>query len=419
MSSIKEAAAAAREAIKGGTIPGKLAEPAIADAAGKPQTGAGAHEGERPAQAAPARTDEVPVTFLEDEEVADALEQLERKPGEEGAEPPEEEEEEEAEPAPGAEPAEEGEEGAAPAEEGAEAAEPAVLVLPPMREGAQPIEVDIDDPETADRLRAIIKAGLRRTELNHVMADVERRAEHLAQFEDALRLDPVSLIAERARPEVQADLAEYLYTLPHVQQRLQERFGEGDAEAIRVRGLELDRDRANRRRDVDTELDRRAQYRERGRAVRDAIQRMIPEDMDAENALLLAKDLERDVTEHILANPRAANLRPTDLPAILERRLALHGITADEAAERLQDTGVAPLPVGARAAARGNGAPARGSPRQPARTGKEVVAQANARRRAGAVPGGGAGIPAAGVVLPRKQGVKARIQSIRELILGG
>src|SRR5439155_794446 len=145
-----------------------------------------------------------------------------------------------------------------------------------------------------------------------------------------------------------------------------------------------------------------------GRLVRQAIARIVPDDMDEQQATLFQKDLERDVTDYILTN-RVRNLRVEQLPDILERRLALYGITVDAAAERMQDTGDLPLPVGARTARRQPAAPVRGAPRPPARTGEQLAARVEARRRAGAVPGGGAGIPAAGIALPRKQGIKARI----------
>ncbi|HKC40365.1 MAG TPA: hypothetical protein VKC15_12550 [Gemmatimonadales bacterium] len=416
MSKISDAADAARAAIAGGAAPAKLAEPKIGGAGAVPRAGAGAHEGERPAAPAGAPK-ETSVTFLEDREVEDALEEMDREGGGEGEQEAEGGEEGE-KPAPKeGEAGQEGEQEEV--KEGEE--EPAQpFEIPAIREGEQPITVDIDDPEIENRIRALVRGNLRRENLHAAMETVTQREEHLAQFEDALRVDPVSLVIERTNPKTQADLALHLYTLPHVQQALREAFGEeGDDATLRTKGLELENQRLSRRSETVSELNRRSDYRARGREVRQGIQRIIPDDMPGETAQLLAKDLERDVTEYILANPRAANLRVDDLPGILERRLALHGITLEEAAERLKDTGIAPLPPGARSAARGNGAPARKPGTQPARTGKDVVAAANARRRAGAVPGGGAGIPAAGVVLPRKQGVKARIASIREFILGG
>lgn len=411
---VKEAAAAAREQIKAGAITPKLAEPAIAESGGAvvPQAGAGKHEGERSAQAAPVKDGEVEVTFLEDEEVEEALEQEEAakkppaKPAEKPAAQPDEDE--------GEAEGEEQEEGEEDRPEGEQVER---FTLPGVRDGQDPLEVDIDDPEVVERLRALTRGGIRRQQLAAAMKDVETREEHVAQFEDALRIDPVSVVAEHTSEKLQADLGVFLYGLQHVQDAIREAYGDSldDPAAFRGRALEMQNQRLQRRGATLETLNERSNYRERSREVRNGIAQIIPEDMDQETATMLAKDLETDVTQWIIAHPQEAlRLRVTDLPNILERRLALHGITAEQAAERLEETGLAPLPVRARAGAKN--APAR-KPQQTARTGEQLVKQADRRRRAGAVPGSGAGVPAAGaIVLPKKQGVKSRIASLREFI---
>src|SRR5439155_11399045 len=123
---------------------GKLAEPAVGEAGAIPRSGAGPHEGERPA-APPAGPKEVPITFLEDREVEDALEEIERQEGQGGE--GEQEEEQGEKPAKETTPAQEGEQaGAGEGEaEGEQPAEP--FAIPPVREGEQPIPVEVDDPE--------------------------------------------------------------------------------------------------------------------------------------------------------------------------------------------------------------------------------------------------------------------------------
>src|SRR2546421_612333 len=190
-----------------------------------------------------------------------------------------------------------------------------------------------------------------------------------------------------------------------------------DPEQIKAGALKIETQRLSRRSETLAELDRRSQIRTQGREIDQAIQRIIPDDLDEPTATALYKDLRRDVTDYIIEN-KLRRLPIEQVPDVVAGRLALYGLSADEAAERLQDTTIPPLPVAARGV--GRQAPPRNGRPAPARTGERVVAQADARRRAGAVPGGGAGVPAqSGWVLPKKQGVKGRIAAIREMLGGG
>ncbi|HYL22490.1 MAG TPA: hypothetical protein VEU74_12065 [Gemmatimonadales bacterium] len=412
-SSVKTAAAAAQQAIREGKLPSKMGEPVIGEG-DRPRTGAGPNEGER----APAENIDH-VTLLEDEEVDRLARDAEREErGEEGREEGRAEEGRESdEERPSR--AEEGRqtEGTEDAREEGTEGEPPIVELPPMREGeTEPVRVQVDDEELASRIRALARGAIRRDQLHRAMQDVERGREEVAQVEDAIRSDPISFVAERLPEDRQLKLARWLMAQPHIYNTIAAEQEGLDEAAIRVRAMEAENDRLRGRSAAIDQMRQRSEIRERGRQVRAAINRIIPENMDETEASLLYKDLERDVSDYIIQN-RVTNLRVAELPAILERRLALHGITFEEAAERLEESGIPPLPPAARAA-RGNGTPARREPRQTARTGKDLAAQAEARRRAGAVPGGGAGVPATGVVLPKRQGVKGRIQWLKEQLLG-
>lgn len=411
---VKGTAAAALEAIaqQGGTT--KLNEPVIGTpGTGVPRTGAGPHEGERTAAAPAPKADEIQVTLLEDEEIDGALEEIEGRlkgdatgeqpvTGGEGEQPPE-----------GASGA--AEEEPAPGAEGQPAAGATLVVLPAVRDGQEPLHVEIENPEVAERLQAVARAGLRRQEFNRLQAELEQEREERAQFEDALQADPVALVLERMNPAKRLEMARALFYTPEIFKALSEEMQGLEPAELENRSLTMRNQILARRGEVDRTLAQRSSYRQRGREIRGAITRLIPDELDAEEAKVLAVDLERDITDHIIRT-KATNLRTEDIPTIVERRLALYGIDPETAASRLQDPDLAPLPLAARRGATRPSTPARTAP---ARTGQDVVRQAERRRVAGAVPGGGAAIPAGStVVLPKKQGIKGRIDAMRQAFLG-
>jgi hypothetical protein len=418
-SSIRAAAAAARAAIPAGA--GRLDEPTIADAGSAvvPRTGAAPDSGAAPAPG----TKEVPVVMVDDKE----YEQLEKQQREGGKAPAEGEGEGEKKP-PATEAAREGEgEGeAGPAEgeerpEGEESREGWTAVeIPALVPGEAARVIDIEDPELAGTIARLASGYARRQQLATIQEDVDQAREEMAQLEDALQVDPVNYVVEHVRPQIQIDLARALLAQPAVFDAVVAEFGGLEGEALRQKALQIENDRLTRQSQAARELSERSRMRVQGRGVDRALQIIVPDDMDQATAVQLYKDMRRDVAEFIASN-RGIPPKAEDLPDILGRRLAMYGITADYAAERLADTEqLRPLPIrarGARANGDGNGAPARSAGRQPARTAERVVAQADRRRAAAAVPGGGAGVPAqAGWVLPRRQGVKGRIGALREIL---
>lgn len=407
-SSSRAAIKAAQQAIRDGKIPAKMNEPMIGTAGTGvvPGTGAGAHEGERaPVAPGPAGT----VTLLEDNELPPPAETPEEQAAREAAEAEARANETPEETA--AREAAEAEAAAA----GGEAQEWPTLTLPAVRDGAEPVEVEVEDQELAEQLQALARGAIRRDQLHKAMQDIEQTQEQLAAVEDAMRVDPVNFVLDHVAPQTQLDLARHLLAQPEIYAALQAEMAEVDDAGRAQKALELENARLKRHDTSSKEIERRSQIRAQGRQIRAAITRAIPEDMDEQLAGQLGRDLERDITEYIYTH-RLPALRVEHIPAIIEGRLALYGVDPEEAAERVFDTGAAPLPVRARPAA---SAPARSETRPAARTGETLVAQAAARRRAGAVPGGGAGVPAAGIQLPKRQSVKDRIAALRQAITGG
>lgn len=418
-SSIKAAAAQARAAIPAGA--GKLNEPAIAEAGSAvvPRTGAAPDSG-TPAAAAKPGTKEVPVVLVNDKEY-DELEAGQREGGKPPAKGEGEIEEEGREPAPGTEAPRPGEgegEGEGKPEGEAEEEGWTPVEIPGRGPEAQPMVVDVEDPELAGEIARLARGYARHEQLAVIQDDIDQAREEMAQLEDALQVDPINYMAERVRPQLKIQMARTLLADQAVFDAIAAEFGGLEGEALRHKMLEIENDRLTRRSQTVQELRERSNDRVQGRGVDRALQVIVPEEMDEGTAVQLYKDMRRDVAEFITAN-RGRTPRAEELPDLLERRLAMYGITADYAAERLADAGqLRPLPVRARGArADGNGGPARNARGQPARPAERAVAQADRRRAAAAIPGGGAGVPAqAGWALPAKQSVKGRIASIREML---
>lgn len=417
-SSVKEAARSARAAVAAGQIPRELDDPAIAIGAPGvlPTTGAGAHEGERPATTTVTFTDEEPETVDGKVEtaVADAPVVTEEQPEEivEEVQPETEEEREERLSAMTPE-----DRAAAEAEE-ASALEWPVVELPPVRDGRDPLAVEVEDAELAAHLAALSRGALRRDQLQRAMAEVEQSREELARLQDTMRIDPVNFVVEQLPEPTQIEMAMTLLSQPKIWDAVVAVYGELDEQGRHAAALEAENERLRRRGNSSREIDRLSQMRQQGREVGASLTRAVPDDFDERRAALLQGDLRRDVAEYVTRNG-LSTLRVDEILPIIEARLELYGVDPAEANERMMDTGTPPLPSGARAARRvEQPAPARRAPEAPARTGKTLVAQVNARRRAGAVPGGGAGVPATGPSLPRKQTVKERLASMRDAFLG-
>jgi hypothetical protein len=282
--------------------------------------------------------------------------------------------------------------------------------------------VDVEDPELASEITRLARGYARHAELATVQEDIDQAHEEMAQLEDALQVDPVNYVIEHARPQLLVDLARALLAQPAVFNAVVDEFGGLEGEALQHKTLQIENERLRRRSQSARELIERSNMRVQGRQIDRALNIIVPDDLDQATAVQLYKDIRRDVAEYITANG-GKTPKAEDLPDILQRRLSMYGITADYAAERLADAGeLRPLPVRARGTrTNGTEAPARGARGQPSRSAEDVVRQADRRRAAAAIPGGGAGVPAqAGWALPKKQGVKSRIAALREMIgLGG
>lgn len=369
------AIAAAKEALEKGELKNELADPAIADTGTTVKT--------PPTKPEPTET---PAPDAE----------------------PEAEEEAEAEQAPETEP------------EGGESApaEDLLVTLPAVRDGQEPLELEVGDKETAERLRAVTKGALRKDTFHRAMQDVEARSDEIRQAEDEIEIDPTNFVFGRLPEDSHVALARELLTQPKVFEALKgdlETWLQDEGAARESARLALKEQRTDRLGMSQAEVQARRDGRAAGREIRNAVTRMIPEEIEDGTATALFDDLMRDLRDHAIAHPDKL-LRPADVGPILERRLRLYGVDVKSAIAAATATDTPPVPSRVPRSPTKPAAPAPQKPDEAAAraAGQKLVAQAKARKAGARVPGTGAGSPAAGPALPPNQGIKARTAMLRE-----
>jgi hypothetical protein len=148
------------------------------------------------------------------------------------------------------------------------------------------------------------------------------------------------------------------------------------------------------------------------RQVMQAVETLIPAEMSDEDAAFLRNDCLTDIANAVRAYYRQHRSEPRltadDIVGVLQRRLAQHGIDPADAAARLSRRGP---PILRRRSAEAAAAASE--------TGKRFAREHAERRERFAMPGAGAGAHPARAEPPASQGVKERIEFLRNKFLGG
>ncbi len=117
-----------------------------------------------------------------------------------------------------------------------------IVAIPGRRPDDALIDLVVPDQEVADRVRQLVKSGLRREHLNSAMAaledqrdEIERQRRELAFVEEHLELDPVGFLLDRVRPEIQVNLAKHLLSIPEVFVAVREELADWQDEEVRAR----------------------------------------------------------------------------------------------------------------------------------------------------------------------------------------
>lgn len=203
------------------------------------------------------------------------------------------------------------------------------ITLPGLADrGEEPIELEIDDPAVAERLRRLANDGLRATAAREQRAALDADRARLTEVTSAIEDDPIGFVIGRMSPERQLDVARALI-LEHLDAILPD-----IDELTTTPGLRSDK-RLELQRKMNTSATEAAQVREaRAYATRivGAIEALVPDDAEAQEG--------RDFVETSRAYlatlaTRGQSITPDNVKTLLAKHLRIFGPAA-----------VAPRPAG-------------------------------------------------------------------------
>jgi hypothetical protein len=309
-------------------------------------------------------------------------------------------------PAEGEQPPAAAAEGEPPATE--EEPNPLVVELPGRNPG-ETLPIEVEDQDTADRLRQLANGYMRGEEAReYVAAEAQRTEElrgHYESYLDAVVADPGGVVLDELEgdPEALDHLVLYTLTRPDVWKRVGERVLQlADPNTLRLTAAEQAVERTNFQRDRATAGETRRAVRENLTQVQAVVGRMIPAELAAGQRTSLYSSC-LNVLRDYAETHRLVTLDVDHVPAILARTLQQAGVDPVAAAAAAfapaKKTAAPPAPAAAAAPAPAAAGAGKGGAAAPARTGKEYVARA-ARLRTGAIPAAGAGSPPAPAATP-------------------
>jgi hypothetical protein len=301
-----------------------------------------------------------------------------------------------------------------------EAGEPAlpdpeliVEVLPRWANG-EPVEIVLQDKETADLLRHSLKGAMRREEFDQAMQDVRAREQQLEEQATMLVVDPVRTVQETLTEDQTELLVLALLTDDRVYQRVQERLPELlDDQSRRLVRADVREKYLDAREQASGQVETQRAVTRNLQETKAALSAIIPEHLnEAQRGIFL-----RDAMRELSVVCRQHNIRlldPMQIPAALSSRLTAYGVDPRQAAETIASTLYGRGRAPAAATARPEAAPALASapraaatPKPGTRTVQALRASQSRREAAAATAGAGVGTPAAGGLpsLPKGAGL--------------
>lgn len=289
------------------------------------------------------------------------------------------------------------------------------VTLPGRHPNAPDVEIDVDDPEVADRLRQLRNGFLRGEEVRAAQAQLDSERLQLDEIATRLQVDPEGFLFDNIPAERAASVALQILAQPGVWDRVSgivESMQEDDnREVIRTR---LENERLRNRERASQEYEQRVAEQQTFRETKQAIAVLIPEHLPESQQVMLYQSCQQDVRDY-MERTGVRTIDPRDVPLLL--------------AARLREAGVDPLTMAASLRASSNGTPLQGSSSAPrARAAKvttptvqAVQNAANARRAMAMGSPTGTAPSAAGVNRPPKgQSITERLAWARQnLRFGG
>lgn len=296
-----------------------------------------------------------------------------------------------------------------------------LVVEIPGRNPDESFELVAHDEETAERLRQLSNAAMRREEYNRQVESLESRFEEFREVEREFQADPAAFLAEEVKPEIRKDVV----------LRLLADDATYDEVASTLRQWEMNPDR--KRADI-AELERDAYKR------KDEVSREDRVRQTARSAARQARQhMETLVDEAGISGPAAEKILKDGMSELGQAMMQaeVYDISLDQAKNVLSQTGTLDL-LGLSA----NGSKGRSSSRggsseetrskgrvravdpdseeaeKARRTGEELEKKAGSRRAAAATPQGAGASAASQVQPPEGQSVEERIKWARKKGLG-
>jgi hypothetical protein len=290
------------------------------------------------------------------------------------------------------------------AEDGAEDAPEGLLVKVPGRHPHDPdLEIEVTDPEVAERLRQLRNGYMRGEEVRSAQQATEAEWQQIASVEEHIQMDPVGFVRTQLPPEYAPRLALQMLADPKVLKAVEKDLRELITPATyRTKMAELKAEMYETRELLAQARSERQAGERHAVEVRSAVAAMIPVEYDAEKSGAFLQAALTDLSEYATRN-NLSRLDPAQLPVLLARRLQEAGINPVQAAARLANGAGRKTSSGGPPKGRQPGASAGKPPAAPRGrpTGAKFV-QGEARRRAVATtPPGGAGAPKAPVAPPK------------------
>lgn len=273
--------------------------------------------------------------------------------------------------------------------------EPIVVALPGRRPGDPDMEIEVSDPQVAERIQNALRSYERKADSTARYQAAERLRQEADEFLTMVQINPTQVVADRLSPERQAYLALQLLTSdqlwpalePHVAGLLNDDSGQTRrliVAELRAEGLRLQQQAAQQ---IEGQ---RAADRNAGQ-VRRAIEAIVPPSLTGGQRDAWAQDALAAVAQYVEQH-NLQSLHPMDLPMVLAGRLRAWNTDPQAAAAHLHAT-----MTGRRNAPSGEPAPSR--PAAP--TGPQLVRAAAMRREAAAAaPAGGHAPPAQAPQMP-------------------
>jgi hypothetical protein len=214
------------------------------------------------------------------------------------------------------------------------------IVIPGLKErGEEDLEVPVEDPVLAERLRRLLNDGMRKAEYREKMQEVEQFKRERAEFEAELESNPVGVLMQYATPERQQEIARALLVehwdtlVPVIQQ-----FAQDPVQIARAQ-----RDVFQQNQMAAQEATVRKEAARREAEILGALSGLVPDSVDAETRSAFLRDAERDLIDAAYAKQVVT---AETVPMLVKRRMQMYGFVEKPQVKPLTvKRGDAPKPV--------------------------------------------------------------------------